>query len=281
MQRYFISLMLMLVFSSTSTIYASETLVFGLYANEKPSTIIKKFRPIIQQLEIDLTRLMGKEVSIETDIAPSYDDGIERLTSGRVDFARFGPVSYIKAKQIEPKIKIIVVESNNGSRSFQGVICTQPNSFDTLAMIKGHSFAFGGKGSTIGRYLSQHILLTNNIYAGNLSNFEYLSRHDKVGIAVSKGLYDAGALKFSTYQSLIEKGYKLKAIHYFDVPTKPWIIRKDLDKNTADALQTSLLSFNNKDALRILKKSGFLMPKKGQFSEIGDAIVHSADFFSR
>ena len=281
MQRYFIVSMLMLLCTSTSLVYANETLVFGLYANEKPSTIIKKFRPIIQQLEIDISQIMGKKILIETDIAPSYEDGINRLTTGRVDFARFGPASYIKAKAIEPKIQVIAVESNNGRRHFKGVICTQPDSFTTLAMIRGHSFAFGGKSSTIGRYLSQQILLKNNIYAGDLSNVDYLSRHDKVGIAISKGLYDAGALKFSTYQSLIEKGYKLKAIHYFDVPTKPWIIRKGLDKNTADALQTSLLSFNNKDALRVLKKSGFLMPKKGQFNEISNAIIHSADFFSQ
>ncbi|OUR94929.1 hypothetical protein A9Q81_14280 [Gammaproteobacteria bacterium 42_54_T18] len=281
MQRYFIVSVLMLFFSSTNPIYASETLVFGLYANEKPSTIIKKFRPILQQLEVDLTHIMGREISIETDIAPSYEQGINRLTSGLVDFARFGPASYIKAKDIEPKIQIIAVESNNGNRHFKGVICTQPDSFNTLANIRGHSFAFGGKSSTVGRYLSQHILLKNNIYASNLSSFDYLSRHDKVGIAVSKGLYDAGALKFSTYQSLIQKGYKLKAIYYFDVPTKPWIIREGLDKDTADALQTSLLSFNNKDALRILKKSGFLMPKKDQFNVIGDAIAHSADFFSK
>ncbi|OQX36959.1 MAG: hypothetical protein B0D91_07920 [Oceanospirillales bacterium LUC14_002_19_P2] len=197
----------MLLMLTASPINAEVFLRFGVYTSDKPTEMVRKFRPVLNALEHQLTTVLDEPVRIRLKVAASYEQGIEDLVSGKVDFARMGPASYVISKQRNPELQLLAMESKKGSRTFFGIICVHEQSpLQTVGELKGRTFAFGDKHSTIGRYLSQHLLSAEGIRADDLAGYEYLDRHDRVGAAVGAGQFDAGSLKESTFRKLQKKG---------------------------------------------------------------------------
>ena len=88
-------------------------LSFGVYASDKPSAMVRQFRPILNVVEERMARTLGEPVRIRLQVAKTYEQGITDLVQGKVDFARFGPASYIEAKATDPGITILAVESKD------------------------------------------------------------------------------------------------------------------------------------------------------------------------
>ena len=259
---------------------ADIMLTFGTYASDKPTTMVKKFRPILNVLEQELEALTAEKVKIKLHIARNYQIGLENIISGKVDIARLGPASYIKAKERSEGIQLLVMESNKGKKRFNGVICTRVGSkFNKIEDLQGSRFAFGNQRSTIGRYLSQSYLMKHGLYAKNFAEFSYLGRHDKVGHAVLKGDFDAGALKEGTFKKLIKKGKPLKALAEFENVTKPWVARSGLTESIREKLTAALLNITDKKALSALKKDGFLNGKDSDYNFVRRSIKNNHRFF--
>ncbi len=264
----------------SSVVYAEMVLNFGVYTSDMPSTMVRKFRPVLNQLERHLASLLNQPVQIRLQVANSYERGIADLVNEKVDFSRLGPASYIVAKKQAPGIKIIVVESKEGARVFNGVICVaQDSSIQNEKDLIGKHFAFGDQHSTIGRFLAQKYLLEHGIRAKNLETFEYLDRHDKVGMAVASGLFDAGALKESTFRKLIKKGKKLRSIAVFPNVTKPWVAKNRLPEHVFIALQKTLLDFSPTGSLIQSRKNRFLRGTDKDYSAVRAAINQNFLFF--
>jgi phosphonate transport system substrate-binding protein len=258
---------------------AELVLTFGTYAADKPTTTVRKFKPLLNALEAALAQQLGEKVRIKTRISTTYQKGIDDLVAGKVDFARFGPASYIAAKQANADISLIAMEAVEGKKTFNGVIAVQQDSnLQSLRDLPGHSFAFGSKLSTIGRYLSQTELVNHGIFATDLKSYDYLGRHDRVGMAVAQGEYDAGALKESTYNKLRKKEVPLRAIASFPNVTKPWIARAGLSPRLLRALQTAMLGLKDKAALAAIRKSGFVEAADADYEPIRQAISQSQRF---
>ena len=259
---------------------ADIKLSFGLYTSDKPTTLVKKFRPILNSLEKTMSASLKKKVSIKLNIATTYEKGVSALVNGDVDFARLGPASYIHAYQQNPNISLLAMETKKGKKSFKGVICVHKDStIKSINQLKGKRFAFGNKNSTIGRYLSQQYLVKHGINARDLASYSYLGRHDKVGYSVAYKQYDAGALKKSTFKRLIKKGLPLKIIASFNNVTKPWVARANLNENIMTSLQAALLNLKDKKILNVLKKDGFATATMNDYSEIKDSIKNNNKFF--
>ena len=268
------------VIASTG-VYAEDKirLSFGLYTSDKPTSLVKKFRPILNSLEQELAKELGKPVDIKLNITKSYEGGIRALVQGEVDFTRLGPASYILAYKNNPQIKLLAMETKQGNKYFNGVICVREDSaIQDITDLRGKRFAFGDERSTIGRYLSQQYLLQHGINASKLASYQYLDRHDKVGYAVAQGKFDAGALKESTLKKLIDKGMPLRAIARFKNVTKPWVAREGLDTKVFLALQKALLNFDDKTALAAIKKDGFTKASHDDYLVIKRAIEDAQAF---
>lgn len=260
--------------------HADIELRFGLYTSDRPSDLITKFHPIVNLIEQRLTERLKEKVSIKFIMAPTYSTGINKLASGQVDFMRMGPASYVLAHRQNPAITILAAESKKGKKIFKGIICVQQNSsIQTIQDLRGHSFAFGDKHSTIGRYLSQQYLRQKGIHAKDLIKYKYFNSHDKVGAIVGLGVFDAGALKASTFEKLNKKGAKLRKIAEFDNRTKPWVARAGLNPSIASALKDVLLNIKNHKALTKLKKDGFLHATHKEYTLIQKAIDDNLEFF--
>lgn len=269
-----------LAFILPVTVNAEIKLNFGVYTSDKPSTMVKKFRPILQVLEKDLSQQLNDDVIIRLQISSNYDKGIDALVQGKVDFARFGPASYIVAKEQDSGIDILAIESKKGKKVFNGLLCVHKDSdIKTVEELKGKRMAFGNERSTIGRFLSQNYMYKHGVLARDLATYDYLGRHDKVGAAVANGKYDAGAIKEGTFNKLVEKGLPLRQIASFTNVTKPWISRSGLPEEISAAIKESLLNIKDRDVLKALKKDGFMEGSDKDYAPIREAININYKFF--
>ncbi len=262
--------------STTETI----SLNFGVYTADKPTEVVKQFRPLLNAIEAGMTEGMGKPVKIKMKVAKTYEKGIENIATGKVDFSRLGPASYIEATAANPDLSILAVESKGGEKVFYGIIAVNKNSpIQNVQQLKGKSFAFGDELSTIGRFLSQQYLLNNGIKASNLGRYEYLERHDKVGTAVGLGQFDAGALKEGTFKKLVDKGVSIREIARFPNVQKPWISRSGLPEEIFEQLQSSLVNMTDQNALESIKREGFVAGSDADYTAIRKAVQNNSKFF--
>lgn len=264
---------------SSPAAQAQVTLTFGTYAADKPTTTVKKYRPFLSFLEARMTEELGEQVTIKMKIAKEYQEGIDDLASGAVDFARFGPASYVHVKNANPGVQLITMESKKGEKRFKGVIVVHADSSITsLSDLKGQSFAFGDELSTIGRYLSQSELLAAGISSGDLSGYDFLGRHDLVGEAVGAGRFTAGALKESTYQQLVAKGVPIKVLASFDNVTKPWLASSETDPDVVAAMRNVMLASENEEIVRRISKNGFLEGTDDDYDFVRQGMERSMSF---
>ncbi|MAD41408.1 MAG: phosphonate ABC transporter substrate-binding protein [Arcobacter sp.] len=269
-----ITLIFLLLLFTTST-YAIN-LKFGIYTSDKASVMYKQFSPIIKYLEKDAKR-QGLDIKISIKIYPSYESALEGIVRGDYDFARFGPATYILAKQRNDAIKLLVREEQKGKKVFNGIfIVKEDSSIKTLQDLKNKSFAFGDKRSTIGRYLAQDELLKANITSKDLKEYDYLNRHDKVALAVAFGSFDAGVVKESSYKKYKYRG--LKAISSFQNITKPWLVRSGLNDKIYNTLKESLLNLKDERILKSIKKTAFIESRDEDYAVIKKSIENSSKF---
>jgi phosphonate transport system substrate-binding protein len=271
----------LLVFATVSVIIVStsfaETITFGIYTSDKPTAMYQKFKPIIDYLQSRITQ-NGSNAMVKMKIFPSYAAAVDALVEGNVDFARFGPASYIMARDRDENIRLLAMEHKKNRKRFYGVFIVAKNfPINSINELKGKSFAFGNKNSTIGRYLSQAELVKAGIRSADLTQYDYLGRHDKVALAVAVGNYNAGVVKENTFKKYAEsKG--LKKIAQFPNVTKPWAVRAGFDDNLFAILQQALLELKDKKTLKALKQDGFLVAEDSDYDFVRQGMRLSEEF---
>ncbi|MEP5153714.1 PhnD/SsuA/transferrin family substrate-binding protein [Planktotalea sp.] len=260
-------------------VFAEINLVFGTYAADKPTTTVKKYKPFLQYLSAEMTKVMGEQVNIKMKIAKKYETGIDHLANGEVDFARFGPASYITVHERDNGIQIAAMESKNGQKRFKGIIAVHADSdLQSLSDLAGQSFAFGDPLSTIGRYLAQSHLINAGVTSQDLSGHAYLERHDKVGSAVGAGRFAAGALKESTFKKLVKSGVPIKTLFEFENVTKPWLTASGMDLKVFNAMRQVMLNTTAPDILKSISQDGFAEGADADYDFIRTAMKHSGTF---
>lgn len=257
---------------------ATVDLSFGVYQSDKATVMYRSFSPVLEAIQGDMQKRLGRDVDIQLRIYKTYDEAIDAIAKGEVDFVRFGPAPYITAKEREPGIRLLAIETEGGKKRFRGVIVAGEKSpVRALADLKGKKFAFGDKNSTIGRYLSQAELVRAGIRAKDLASFEYLERHDRVAKAVAVGDFDAGAVKIETFEKEKANG-ALRVIATFDNVTKPWIGRAGLPDDVAKAIQETLCGLTDAAVLKELGVSGFEPVDDAEYEFVRQGMVLSRQF---
>lgn len=251
---------------------------FGVYRTDKATLMYQEFMPILNYLENDLGKRLNKTVSIELVIFKTYMDGIDALVANNVDFVRFGPSSYILAKQRNDAVKLLVMEHKGGQKLFNGVVVVKRDSpYKNLAELKGTRFAFGDENSTIGRFLVQEQLIKAGLKAGDFSAYEYLGRHDKVFMSVVLGEFDAGSIKESSLKSY-NSNRELRVIHSFVNVTKPWIAKGNLDPAVYEVIKNALLELVDPSVLKGQNVSGFIPTSDSEYDFVRQGMRAAMQF---
>ena len=254
-------------------------LEFGVYPSDRATVMYRKFSPILDAIRVPLETQLSREVDIHLTLFEDYESGINALANGDVDFVRFGPSSYILAEQLNPDIQLLAMELRNGLKQFNGLIITHKDTnIQYLQDLKNKSFAFGDENSTIGRFLSQALLVENNINAESLTSFDYLGRHDQVAKAVITKTHDAGAIKSSTYKQLCDPE-EIIVVRAFSNVTKPWIGSSKLSKKICDAITASLLILEDQEVIGELGCSGFATATPEEYDLVRTSMKKAEAFY--
>ena len=259
---------------------AEVSITFGVYSSDKPSAMVRQLRPTLDQVEQSVAEALGEPVEIKLEVVRGYKAGAELILSGSADVMRLGPASYVKVKDQQAGIELLAMENKHGANTFEGVIAVHEDSDITdVSQLRGRTFAFGSKRSTLGRYFAQLELTRAGILAGDLQTYEYLGRHDKVGQAVGAGLFDAGALEGTMFKKLKAQGVPIRAIHVMRNATKAWVARAGLDADIKRALRKALLGIDDDKALTALRFDGFLPGHDSDYDATREAITRNSEFF--
>ena len=254
------------------------SLSLGVYSFKKPTEVVRDFAPATAELTRLMTAEVGRPVLVTLRVFKTYDECLDKFVAGDVDLVRFGPASYVLAKQRNPKVQLLVAEQEDGKKRCHGVIAVRKDSpVQKLQDLTGRSFAFGDENSTIGRFLSQAELVKAGVHAQDLSNYRYLERHDKVFKAVELGDFDAGAMHEATFEDLNEKG-QLREIARFQNVGKPWVARAALDRQVVNALRKVLMGMTAPAPLQALKVHGFLAATDDDFQPVRAGMKHAERF---
>lgn len=262
---------------------ADIQLDFGLYAADSPETVKRQFRLLLDGLESAMTQRLGQPVRIRLNLAATYEEALTNLRTGKVGFARLGGATYVFAKQAQPDLRLLAMETKGGEKMYYGAIVVRADSpLQRIEDLKGKTIAFPDERSTIGRYLSQHLLLRNGITARDLGAYAYLGRHDLVGEAVAEGRFDAGALRQGTIKRMTAKGHRLHPLAIFRTLTRPWVAHRALPEHVYLALRESLLSLRDAQIFSELAADdtdGFAPAEDADFDPMRVAIQRNAEFF--
>src|SRR5580658_325362 len=119
---------------------SEQTLRLAMIPSTDPGKIVRDSQPLVKYLE--------KETSsrIELVVPTNYAAVVEAIANDRVDIAYLGGFTFVQASR---RAGVGPLVQRERDQNFHSVFITQPRSgINTLADLKGHSFAFGDVNST-------------------------------------------------------------------------------------------------------------------------------------
>ena len=256
-------------------------LQFGIYPSDRTTIMYRMFAPILDALRAPIENQLHREVDIHMTLFEDYESGIKALTKGEVDFVRFEPSSYIVAEELNPNIQLLAMELQKGVKRFNGLIIAHKDAnIAELSDLNGKTFAFGDENSAVGRFLSQSLLVDNNITSVSLASFDFLGRHDLVAQAVMTKSHDAGVVKSSTYKNVCDPE-EVIIVRAFSNVTKPWIARSDLSKDVCEAITAALFLLEDQKVIGQLGCSGFTEANSEEYDLVREGMKNAAAFYPK
>jgi phosphonate transport system substrate-binding protein len=237
-----------MAFAPTRALAGEKPIVLGVHPFLPATEIHRRFSPLADHL----TKAIGRQVVI--DVSRDYGDHIERLGDGRIDLAFFGPASYViytESYGLPPLLGVIAVK---GTTTFEGVVFVREGSpVRKLGDLRGRSFAFGDRDSTMGHLVPRWMLLKAGIRVGDLGRHDFLSNHDNIALGVLVGDFDAGAVKAEIFDKYRPRGI-VELVRTPRLADHVFAAGQLLPDETVRALRQAMLAIGNdpEEAARIL-----------------------------
>ena len=221
---------------------AETALRIGLIPSEDSQSMIESSQQVLDQLQAKLG------MPVKPFVATDYNGVIEALRSKKLDVAYLGPFSYVLASQVaDVEAFAVAVTKKTGKSAYRSLIVAHADSgLESLADLKGHTFAFVDPSSTSG-----HLFPKAGIEKAGYQPDELFSRvifsgsHDASILAVANGKVDAAAvadriLATATTQGEVKPDELRVVWSSSDIPESPMVWRKDLDPALKQKLAAAL-----------------------------------------
>ncbi len=215
---------------------AKDHLVMGVHPYKPTVELHKIFKPIAEYI----SRKLGQPVELQ--FGKSYEDTAEKLASGAFDFSFLGPNTYAKFAPMY-HFKGLVQIVNSGKPNFYGVIVVKKGSgIRSLKDLKGKSFAFGDRNSTLTHVVPLYVMLEQNIHLTDLKKVAFLpGTHDNLALNVAAGTFDATGMM----PDIAEKYPELQVIAKTPViPEHVFAATSSMDPATFTKIQEALLTMD-------------------------------------
>lgn len=239
-----------------------EKVKMGLIPTEGGADIQTRFKPLVDHLEAKLG------IQVETFSASDYAGIITAMAHKHIDFAYFGPKSYVEASARAGAEACALEMNKSGAKGYYGIIITHKNSGITSlekATDKSKTFAFTDPNSTSG-CLVPSVLFYRDLETPPEKLFKEVSfsgSHGASILAVKNNKVEVASTNNIDLDRMVEKG----AVSAEDfniiwkselIPGSPMCARKDLPVSLKSAFTGALMSFNfNKEGLEKLQTGGY------------------------
>jgi phosphonate transport system substrate-binding protein len=222
-----------------------------------------------------LTQYMGREVKLVT--LSSYSATLDSLSSGSVDFASLGAVTYVRGRARMGLVPLVQRESDLQYHSL--IIANAGKPIYSLSDLRGKQFAYGDINSTSGHVIPYLEMKRAGINPDTDFQFRYSGEHSATVKLVEMGMVDAGAVDEAIFNAMIKDGRadrnRLRVIH----TSKPfvdyvYVARRgmsDSDKEKFSAALLALKEGKNDEVLKLLRASKFVKANDGEYAAIREA----------
>lgn len=211
---------------------------------------------------------------VDLIIPTNYNATVEALGNGSLDFAYLGGLTYLKAHQ---QYGVIPLVQRTTDLQFHSLFITQAgSSIQSLADLKGKSFAFGDINSTSGHLMPYLALKNAGINPDADLMFRYSGSHAATAKAVEAGAVNAGALDETVFRQMVASkdidGSKVRV--FFTTPPfvdYVWVARKDVSPAIAAKMAEAFLGLQQpKDAqiLDILRGNQFVRANDQEYETL-------------
>ena len=251
-----------------------KKLVFGIIPTDSSANITERFDSLVKYLEKRL------EVPVEVKVATDYAGVITGMQFKHVDFAYFGPKSYVEAAKRANADAFVIEVSMDGSKGYHGLIVTKKGSgLKTMADLKGKVWAFVDPNSTSGT-LVPLVYFLNDLKIDPATYFSrviYSGSHEASMISIKTGKIDAASTndldmaRGNGKQWNSEKDFEIIWTSQL-IPGSPMAYRKDLPPTLKKALTDAFLAYNDKAGLEMLKIKGYAPVTDNTYDPIRDLI---------
>ncbi|NOR51386.1 MAG: phosphate/phosphite/phosphonate ABC transporter substrate-binding protein [Gammaproteobacteria bacterium] len=251
-------------------------LIFGVHPYLHATTLVERFTPLTEYLGYKLNQ------QILIRVATSYQDHINAISQGDVDFAYMGPASYIKLAEENHDHTLLGRLNFSGKDIFRGAIIIRIDSpLTSLSQLQGKRFAFGDPNSTLSSKVPQRLLADAGIYLDDLDGYSHLKNHHNVALAVLLGKYNAGGVKEEIFHEYESRGLRVLEWTPY-IPTNPFVASSRMAPEQISKLRQLLLTLHNQPyGLSILKKikkgTTAIMPANGKEYELLRDLIASPD----
>ncbi len=145
------------------------------------------YRPLAEYLSAAL----GRKVVLRT--VDTWEGLAKSLANGETDLALMGPWGYVLANH-QSGAQAIATVLYDGKPEYHAIIITNPKTgIERIEDLRGHSFAFGDKGSTSGYLIPVYQFQKMGIDPETFFSKVIYTKHQAIETQVSRGEIDAGA----------------------------------------------------------------------------------------
>ena len=247
--------------------------------DEAPTELQRKFKPLGEYL----SQATGMQV-VFTPVS-DYAAVVESLATKKLDLAWLGGFTYVQAK-IRTNGTAIPIVQRAEDAVFTSKFITADPSIQTLADLKGKTFAFGAPSSTSGSLMPRYFLLQDGLNPEkDFKTVAYSGAHDATVAFVAAGKAEAGVLNTSVWDKLVEtKKVDTSKVRVFaTTPTYfdyNWTVRGDLDAAITKKLTDAFLALDpakpEHKAIMDLQRASKFIPTKPENYAGTEAAAKSA-----
>ena len=253
---------------------AADVLRVSAIPDEAPTELLRKFEPLGAYLEQEL----GMKVQF-TPVA-DYPAVVEALASDRLDLAWLGGFTFVQL-HLKTGNAVPLVQREQDAEFTSKFITANPE-VNSLADLKGKTFAFGSISSTSGSLMPRYFMLQDGIQPESFfSRIGYSGAHDATAAWVQAGRVDAGVLNASVWDKLVATG-KVDTDKVRVFATTPtyydynWTVRGTLDPALAEKIRQAFLALDpanpaHKEILDLQAASRFIETEPANYKGIEEA----------
>jgi len=235
---------------------------------------VSDFKPIFNAISL------ATNYSFNIIVGQSYSAVVEGICSGLADFAWFGPVTYLQARD-KGCVELLAVEVTKGSSVYYSGIFTNKNNtnINNLSDLKAKKVAFGDINSTSSFIFPMAMLVESGIDPiKDLSKSQLTGSHANSLKALQAGIVDAAAASFNSYEKAVRQSSimanEFKIIARSDpIPNPPLAMSVNLPKIIKDKIRNEISQLHNNPNI----KEGMLRGYGGKKVDYYDTSITDKD----